>query len=175
MSLGAVGASDFRAFATLFGERNGFCHASDSSREFGAPWRRFALDDGVSGSSDRRAAAHCISDLRSGRRRCDEKSLASLEAHGKLFRFEKKASTISYGAHADDILTTVRRTPNADSGDQVLVLTHFARDGARADERMGHARYAWNLQPGVCHSCQMPRRSSAPSSLRNNCGRDNGP
>jgi acyl-CoA dehydrogenase len=53
------------------------------------------------------------------------KSLASLEAHGKLFRFEKKASTISYGAHADDILTTVRRTPNADSGDQVLVLTHF--------------------------------------------------
>lgn len=53
-------------------------------------------------------------------------SLASLESDGSLFRFEKKASTISYGAHADDILTTVRRAPGADSGDQVLVLTHFS-------------------------------------------------
>lgn len=54
------------------------------------------------------------------------KSLASLESDGNLFRYEKKASTISYGAHADDILTTVRRSPSADSGDQVLVLTHFS-------------------------------------------------
>jgi acyl-CoA dehydrogenase len=53
-------------------------------------------------------------------------SLACLESDGNLFRFEKKASTISYGAHADDILTTVRRSPDADSGDQVLVLTHFS-------------------------------------------------
>ncbi len=54
------------------------------------------------------------------------KSIASLEHTGERVSFEKKASTISYGAHADDLLTTVRRSPTADSGDQVLVLTHFS-------------------------------------------------
>ncbi len=43
-----------------------------------------------------------------------------------LIQFEKKASTISYGAHAEDLLTTVRRGPNADPGDQVMVLTHLS-------------------------------------------------
>ncbi len=38
--------------------------------------------------------------------------------------FEKQAPTVSYGAHADDLLTTVRRAPDAPPGDQVLVLTH---------------------------------------------------
>ncbi len=52
-------------------------------------------------------------------------SLASLEPAGDVVKFEKKASTISYGAHADDVLSTLRRSPVADSGDQVLVLTHF--------------------------------------------------
>jgi acyl-CoA dehydrogenase len=41
-----------------------------------------------------------------------------------LVQFEKRGSTISYGAQADDLLTTVRRGPNAEPGDQVLVLTH---------------------------------------------------
>src|SRR6185312_14003419 len=41
-------------------------------------------------------------------------------------RFEKNATTISYGAHADDLLTTVRRGPEADNGDQVAVLTHLS-------------------------------------------------
>lgn len=37
--------------------------------------------------------------------------------------FVKQAPTISYGAQADDLLTTLRRHPDADPGDQVLVLT----------------------------------------------------
>jgi acyl-CoA dehydrogenase len=37
--------------------------------------------------------------------------------------FEKQATTISYGAQADDLLTTVRRSPDAEPGDQVMVLT----------------------------------------------------
>lgn len=41
---------------------------------------------------------------------------------GRL-QFEKQAPTVSYGAHADDLLTTVRSCPEADEGDQVLVLT----------------------------------------------------
>jgi acyl-CoA dehydrogenase len=36
--------------------------------------------------------------------------------------FEKRAPTVSYGGHADDILTTVRRAPDAEERDQVMVL-----------------------------------------------------
>ena len=37
--------------------------------------------------------------------------------------FEKSAPTVSYGAYADDLLTTLRRSPDAEPGDQVLALT----------------------------------------------------
>jgi acyl-CoA dehydrogenase len=37
--------------------------------------------------------------------------------------FEKRAPTVSYGAYADDLLTTLRRTPDAEPSDQVLVLS----------------------------------------------------
>jgi len=40
--------------------------------------------------------------------------------------FEKKATTVSYGANADDLLTTIRRSPDAEAGDQVLLLTHLS-------------------------------------------------
>jgi acyl-CoA dehydrogenase len=48
------------------------------------------------------------------------------DAPGAPLRFEKNATTISYGAQADDLLTTVRRGPEADNGDQVAVLTPLA-------------------------------------------------
>lgn len=38
--------------------------------------------------------------------------------------FEKQAPTVSYGAHADDLLVTLRRAPDAEPGDQVVVLVH---------------------------------------------------
>lgn len=38
-------------------------------------------------------------------------------------RFEKQAPTVSYGAHADDLFTTLRRSPDAEPGDQVVALT----------------------------------------------------
>ena len=44
-------------------------------------------------------------------------------AQGDL-TLEKQAPTVSYGAHADDMLTTVRRSDAAEAGDQVLVLHH---------------------------------------------------
>ncbi len=37
--------------------------------------------------------------------------------------FEKQAPTVSYGHYADDLLTTLRRSPDAEPGDQVCVLT----------------------------------------------------
>jgi acyl-CoA dehydrogenase len=36
--------------------------------------------------------------------------------------FEKQAPTVSYGEYADDLLVTLRRTPESEPGDQVLVL-----------------------------------------------------
>jgi acyl-CoA dehydrogenase len=49
---------------------------------------------------------------------------AVTEGDGELLRFEKQAPTVSYGAYADDLLTTLRRTPESEPGDQVAVLTH---------------------------------------------------
>ena len=50
-------------------------------------------------------------------------SIAAVTPGGDGVVFEKQAPTVSYGAHADDLLTTLRRSPDADRGDQVLVLT----------------------------------------------------
>ncbi len=49
-------------------------------------------------------------------------SLCAVEAAGDAFRLTKKAPVISYGAAADDILVTCRRSPDAAAGDQVQVL-----------------------------------------------------
>jgi acyl-CoA dehydrogenase len=37
--------------------------------------------------------------------------------------FEKQAPTVSYGEYADDLFTTLRRSPDAEQSDQVVVLT----------------------------------------------------
>ncbi len=49
-------------------------------------------------------------------------SSCAVERHDGRFRLEKKAPVISYGAEADCILTTARRTPESPPSDQVLVL-----------------------------------------------------
>ena len=38
------------------------------------------------------------------------------------YAFEKQAPTVSYGSHADDLFVTLRRAPDAEPGDQVVVL-----------------------------------------------------
>ncbi|MGH2863707.1 MAG: acyl-CoA dehydrogenase family protein [Solirubrobacteraceae bacterium] len=38
--------------------------------------------------------------------------------------FEKQAPTVSYGRYADDLFVTLRRTPDSEPGDQVIVLAH---------------------------------------------------
>ena len=52
------------------------------------------------------------------------RSIASVEpVDATSCRFQKQAPTVSYGEHADDLLTTVRRGPDAEPGDQVMVLS----------------------------------------------------
>ena len=52
------------------------------------------------------------------------KSIAAVTPAGPdRASFEKQAPTVSYGAYADDLLTTLRRSPEAEAGDQVVALT----------------------------------------------------
>lgn len=55
------------------------------------------------------------------------RSIAPVRSDGATLTFVKQAPTVSYGAHADDYLTTLRRSEEAGEGDQVLVLTHAAQ------------------------------------------------
>jgi len=65
------------------------------------------------------------------------RSIAALVPDGDGLVFEKKGPTVSYGAHTDDLLTTVRRAPDADESDQVLVLT-------RGDEAVLEQTSSWD-------------------------------
>ena len=53
------------------------------------------------------------------------RSVAAVTPAGEegVCTFEKQAPTVSYGAYADDLLTTLRRSPDAEPGDQVVALT----------------------------------------------------
>ena len=56
------------------------------------------------------------------------RSVAALAPAGVgMLGFRKQAPTVSYGAYADDLLTTVRSSPEAEPGDQVLVLSRAAQ------------------------------------------------
>ena len=50
------------------------------------------------------------------------RSIAAVQVKGERFELEKKATTISYGQHAEDLLITCRRNGDAPPSDQVLVL-----------------------------------------------------
>jgi acyl-CoA dehydrogenase len=45
----------------------------------------------------------------------------AVEVHDGSFTLEKQAPVVSYGAHADAVLVTARRSPDSPPGDQVLV------------------------------------------------------
>src|SRR5262249_6616236 len=49
-------------------------------------------------------------------------SICALERDGDRFRLDKDATTVSYGEHADDLLVTCRRNPEAPPSHQILVL-----------------------------------------------------
>ncbi len=49
-------------------------------------------------------------------------SICALAPEGDRFRLDKNATTVSYGAHAEDLLVTCRRNPESPPSDQILVL-----------------------------------------------------
>jgi len=76
------------------------------------------------------------------------KSTCAVELEGERFKLVKDATTISYGAQADDLLVTARRNPHASNNDQVLVLVS-------KDEYSLEQKGVWNTM-GMRGTCSPP-------------------
>ena len=83
-----------------------------------APWFEDYLRDLA---SEQRLIASVTSEIGTGGDM--GRSVAAVTpAAGGLCTFEKQAPTVSYGEHADDLLVTLRRAPDAEPSDQVMVV-----------------------------------------------------
>jgi acyl-CoA dehydrogenase len=74
--------------------------------------------------------------------------------------FEKQAPTVSYGEYADDLFTTLRRSPDAEPGDQVIVLT-------RKDQLQLEQKGTWDPlgMRGTCSPGYVVRAEFAPEQV----------
>ena len=84
-----------------------------------APWFESYLRELA---SDQRLVASVTSEIGTGGD-MGRSIAAVMPAQDGGLEFEKQAPTVSYGGHADDLFTTVRRSAGAEPGDQVLVLS----------------------------------------------------
>lgn len=62
------------------------------------------------------------------------RSICAVKRHGDTFTLEKAGTMVSYGAAADDLLVSARRSPDAPGNDQVLVLVRKGPDTTLTDE-----------------------------------------
>jgi acyl-CoA dehydrogenase len=98
-------------------------------------------------------------------------SIAALvEAGQGRLEFSKQAPTVSYGAHADAFLTSVRRGPGSEPGDQVAVLT-------RREQMVLEQQGTWDplgmrgtCSPGFEVRANLDRRQILPASFANVSG-----
>ncbi len=93
-------------------------------------------------------------------------SACAVELVDGAFRIEKLAPTISYGEHADCILVTARRSPDASA-----VRSGADRGAARLARagkarRLGLARHARHLQRKLPARRRRPRRADPARALR---------
>ncbi len=72
-------------------------------------------------AAEQRLVASVTSEVRTGGDMGS--SIAAVTELQDGFSFTKQAPTVSYGAYADDLLTTVRRSQDLEANDQVIVLT----------------------------------------------------
>ncbi len=80
-------------------------------------------------------------------------SSCAVEVNDGRFRLEKNATVISYGADADGILVTARRTPDSPASDQVIAAV--LKDDCRLEETVG-----WDTL-GMRGTCSMGYRLTA--------------
>ena len=84
-------------------------------------------------------------------------SMCGILIKGDSFTLDKDATTISYGAQADDLLVTARRSPDASSSDQSLVLVR------KADYRL-EQKAGWDTM-GMRGTCSPPFKMTSRGSI----------
>lgn len=93
-------------------------------------------------------------------------SVAALGAAREGARaFEKQAPTISYGAHADDLFTTLRRSPDAEPGDQVIVLTHREQMTLEQTGSWDPLGMRGTCSPGFVVRAELPQEQVLPTAF----------
>jgi len=83
-------------------------------------------------------------------------SVAALTPAEDGYSFTKQAPTVSYGAYADDLLTTLRRSPDAEPGDQVAVLTHAGQHNLDPQGTWDPFGMRGTCSPGYIVSAKLP-------------------
>jgi len=89
-------------------------------------------------------------------------SKVAAEADGEEIAFEKQAPTVSYAQHADDLLTTMRRAPDAEPGDQVLVLTHASQTELEPTSSWDSLGMRGTCSPGFVVRARAPKEHVLP-------------
>jgi acyl-CoA dehydrogenase len=110
-------------------------------------------------SADQRLIASVTSEVGTGGDM--GRSVAALTpGDGGIASFEKKAPTVSYGAYADDLLTTLRANPDAGPGDQVAAVT-------RADQHTLEQTGTWDPlgMRGTCSPGYVVRAELSPDQV----------
>jgi acyl-CoA dehydrogenase len=122
----------------------------------GSPWHESYLREVV---REQRLVASVTSEVGTGGDMGRSIAAVTPVGNGEM-SFEKQAPTVSYGAYADDLLTTVRRAPDAEPGDQVLVLT-------RSDQTELEPAGAWDTlgMRGTCSPGFVVRARFAPEQV----------
>jgi acyl-CoA dehydrogenase len=122
----------------------------------GAPWFEGYLSE-VAG--EQRLIASVTSEIGTGGDMGRSIAAVIADEDGRL-SLEKKAPTVSYGGHCDDLFTTARRSEHAEPGDQVMVLH-------RASETDLEAAGTWDTigMRGTCSPGFVVRASFAPGQV----------
>jgi acyl-CoA dehydrogenase len=79
--------------------------------------------------------------------------------------FEKQAPTVSYGAYADDLMTTVRRSPDAEPGDQVAVVTSRDQHTLEQTATWDPLGMRGTCSPGYIVRAEFPEEQVLPTPL----------
>jgi acyl-CoA dehydrogenase len=83
---------------------------------------------------------------------------AVIDVDADTVRFEKQAPTVSYGAYADDLLTTLRRSETAEPGDQVMALSSQEQTELEPTGTWDVLGMRGTCSPGCVVSATFPRR-----------------
>lgn len=92
-------------------------------------------------------------------------SICALEVDGDHRRLDKDATTVSYGAAADDLLVTCRRNPDAPPSDQILVLLRkgdFSMTQTTSWDTLG---MRGTCSPGYKITARLPAEQVVPGSF----------